>query len=180
MQLIDEWEHVRPKMYTMYHSSHGKRVEQKSLFKGLEKSHETDFLEFSEYLSKMHSFRHSNSSMMHSGDFYLGYFYETSVSDCVCSFCRSTSLPCPPQPQLWCIYISLPFFASVTAVSGENLLHILLNQSAAVAVDSETWQVNWKWVLFHSLFTISQWCVCLGVMSLKSKELKQHLKRVRV
>lgn len=40
--------------------------------------------------------------------------------------------------QSWCIYISLPFFASVTAVARENLAHILLNQSAAIAVDSET------------------------------------------
>lgn len=50
-------------------------------------------------------------------------------------------------PSCGCIYISLPIFASVTAVAGENLAHILLNQSAAIAVDSETWQAVLKWVL---------------------------------
>lgn len=61
------------------------------------------------------------------------------------------------QPRRVYIALAFFFFASVTAVAGENLAHILLNQSAAIVVDSETWQVVSKRVLFNSLFTISQW-----------------------
>lgn len=94
--------------------------------------------------------------------------------------------------QPWCIYISLPIFASVTAVAGENLAHILLNQSAAIAVDSETWQVVWKWVLFNSLFIMSLWHThshsaavlhmqiwlgfCMCVIPLKSTEPSQRMR----
>lgn len=74
--------------------------------------------------------------------------------------CHRTTLSPFSAPATACLcYIAptLPFFffASVPAVAGENLAHILLNQSAAIAVDSETWQVVLKWVLFNSLFTIS-------------------------
>lgn len=73
--------------------------------------------------------------------------------------CHRTTLSPFSDPATACLrYIAptLPFFfASVPAVAGENLAHILLNQSAAIAVDSETWQVVLKWVLFNSLFTIS-------------------------
>lgn len=73
--------------------------------------------------------------------------------------CHTTTLSPFSAPDTACLRFIAPtlpfFFFFFASVPGENLAHILLNQYAAIAVDSETWQVVLKWVLFNSLFTIS-------------------------